>query len=43
MILDTDESIDINGQAALKETLTEEDLEKQKLMNGYKEELTKVC
>lgn len=36
------ESLDINGKTALNENLMEDDVEKQKLMNDYREELIKV-
>jgi hypothetical protein len=32
----------LNGKASLKQDLTEDELEKQKLMQEYKEELAKV-
>lgn len=37
-----EEGIDLNGKASLKQDLTEDELEKQKLMQEYKEELAKV-
>lgn len=37
-----DESIDLNGKATLKANFTEQDAEKQKLMDEYKEELSKI-
>lgn len=42
-LTDVDDSIDINGKATLKQSLTEDDIEKQKLLTEYREELTKVC
>jgi len=37
-----EDSIQLNGSASLKQNFTEEELEKQKLMEEYKEELVKV-
>jgi hypothetical protein len=37
-----DEGIDLNGKASLQQDLTEEELDKQKLMQEYREELAKI-
>ena len=40
--LSNDDGIDLNGRASLQQNLSEQDAEKQKLMEEYKEELTKI-
>ena len=37
-----DESIDLGGKSSLQQNLSEEEMDKQKLMQEYREELGKV-
>jgi len=40
--LGNEDGIDLNGKASLQQDLTEEELDKQKLMQEYREELAKI-
>lgn len=40
--LGNDDGIDLNGKGSLQQNLTEEELDKQKLMQEYREELVKI-